>query len=411
MASIPSSASAIPAFARRENMACASCHTTIPRLNRLGYQYRNAGFRLPGDIGVDRKVAIADMLSARTQTEANITHVNNEASKTSTTSRQIQAVEFTLYPVTGSFGKWWSSFAELSFSSEDFWEIENAYLRGTFGKEENHFQARFGVFHPWEGYGASDRTAVLARPLFQTTAAKNSGVSTFFTPWGFDQAGLEAGYTAQGFNVAGTLFNGIYVNEEEQKAFPFQGGELQRPADDPNRNSKDIQLFANQFITVGKTDAAVSAFYYSGKLTVPFNLTTGASYTDSFQRLALYGTLPIALSNDRSVWALAGFQRGWDTGVNPTTGAMLADKFTSTGWFGEAYLSASAYFGASARYDHFKPSDDGVNNAIKSFTLGANVAALNGVQGILEYQLKNATTGATTSTKTNQVRARVILIL
>ena len=41
----------IPAFARKLNVSCNHCHTTIPRLNRTGYRFRAAGFRLPEDIG------------------------------------------------------------------------------------------------------------------------------------------------------------------------------------------------------------------------------------------------------------------------------------------------------------------------------------------------------------------------
>ncbi|HEX9129645.1 MAG TPA: hypothetical protein VF850_10815, partial [Gemmatimonadaceae bacterium] len=41
----------IPAFARRLNVSCNYCHTTIPRLNATGYKFRAAGFRMPEDIG------------------------------------------------------------------------------------------------------------------------------------------------------------------------------------------------------------------------------------------------------------------------------------------------------------------------------------------------------------------------
>lgn len=37
---------AIPAFARREKMPCASCHTVAPVLNRFGRQYEENGYRL-----------------------------------------------------------------------------------------------------------------------------------------------------------------------------------------------------------------------------------------------------------------------------------------------------------------------------------------------------------------------------
>ena len=406
----PALAFRIPAFARRENMACSACHTSIPRLNRVGYDYRNAGYRMPNEIGDNRAIAIPDMISARTQTEAGWQRTR-AANGTTSHKSQLNFVEFTAYPLSGSFGRYWSSLAELSFSSEDFWEIENAYLRGTFGKEENHFQVRAGVFHPFEGYGASDRPAVLSRPLFQTTPARNTGTSTFFTPWGFDQVGVEAGYTFKNFSGAATLFNGIFVNPDERKAFPFQGGELTRPSTDPNYDSKDFQLFANQFLPIGKNDAAISAFYYSGTLTVPFNFTSGDSYTDHFDRLALYGTLPLALSKTTALWVLGGMQWGRDDRINATTGSGVPGRFGSGGAFGELYVPLNRYLGTVARYDYFRPSHDQTNNATNAFTAGLNASALDGVQGILEYQFKRSETGPSTSTNSHQLRARIILIL
>lgn len=82
---------------------------------------------------------------------------------------------------------------ELSTSNEDFFEIENAYFRYTRGDSIQSISARVGIFHPFEGFGASDRPFSLSRPLFQTQVANQNG-STFFTPWNFDQSGLEVEY-------------------------------------------------------------------------------------------------------------------------------------------------------------------------------------------------------------------------
>ncbi len=44
---IPSSAFAIPAFARKHNLSCTSCHTKPPRLNAFGEAFHMAGFQIP----------------------------------------------------------------------------------------------------------------------------------------------------------------------------------------------------------------------------------------------------------------------------------------------------------------------------------------------------------------------------
>ena len=75
-----------------------------------------------------------------------------------TTINALTFQEFTLYPLTGAWGKYFGSLSELSTSPEDVVEIENAYVRFVYGKADKFFTARVGIFHPWEGFGASDRS-------------------------------------------------------------------------------------------------------------------------------------------------------------------------------------------------------------------------------------------------------------
>ena len=43
---MPTSAHAIPAFARKYGVACSACHTNWPRLNRFGIAFRDNGYRM-----------------------------------------------------------------------------------------------------------------------------------------------------------------------------------------------------------------------------------------------------------------------------------------------------------------------------------------------------------------------------
>ena len=139
---VASPASAIPAFARKFAVGCETCHTTIPALNEAGYKFRARGFRMPGTMGKDeeKKFDLGDNLSARIQTrfDAQATNLPNGAPiancptnvcgpRTVTTALSFQ--EATIYPLTGSWGKYFASESELSVSPEDFFEIENAYVR------------------------------------------------------------------------------------------------------------------------------------------------------------------------------------------------------------------------------------------------------------------------------------------
>ena len=41
-------AHALPAFARRFNLACGACHSAVPRLNAFGEAFHENGFKPPG---------------------------------------------------------------------------------------------------------------------------------------------------------------------------------------------------------------------------------------------------------------------------------------------------------------------------------------------------------------------------
>src|SRR5438105_13361221 len=48
LAGFPRAARALPAFARRFNLACGACHSAVPRLNAFGEAFHENGFKPPG---------------------------------------------------------------------------------------------------------------------------------------------------------------------------------------------------------------------------------------------------------------------------------------------------------------------------------------------------------------------------
>src|SRR5881296_3097954 len=46
--STSTAAHALPAFARRFNLACGACHSAVPRLNAFGEAFHENGFKPPG---------------------------------------------------------------------------------------------------------------------------------------------------------------------------------------------------------------------------------------------------------------------------------------------------------------------------------------------------------------------------
>ena len=187
---------ALPSFARREGVGCAMCHSTIPRLNRLGYDYQNSGYRIPAGIGdEDKPKEFGQMNTARVDVLAGWLRAN-DGTKVSTQTTFLSPGA-TLYPATGTWGDHYSSRIEIGLAPGQTVDIANAFVRATYGGEVQRFNLRAGIMHPWEGYGASDENVTLSDPLIfaSTPADAATGTATFFAPKAFNQIGLEAGYT------------------------------------------------------------------------------------------------------------------------------------------------------------------------------------------------------------------------
>lgn len=107
-------AMSMPMFARKLGVSCHFCHTTPPRLNEAGYQFRAAGFRLPYMIGKDDKhpFRFFDYSSARVQVTHRATRSQSGSLINNVTELRFQALE--LYPLTGSWGRHLSSNAKFT---------------------------------------------------------------------------------------------------------------------------------------------------------------------------------------------------------------------------------------------------------------------------------------------------------
>lgn len=401
------SVEAMPNFARQYGISCSSCHSVIPRLNEAGYEFRRAGFRMPDEIGKPRDVEKnretasfigANYFDARIQANASYLrrdHATDTGDYTAIgdnkyTNSQIELLEFTLYPLTGAFLKNWSTLTEISGSTDEI-EVENAYVRYDVGNETNFYEFRGGVFHPFEGYGASDRPIGLSRPLIQTTATTNAvGDANGWTPWGFDESGVEGGFNLHKSSLSLAVFNGLIENADD----PAQGGKLKKAAGSPTQNKKDLQLFFNQFF--GKSEMAVSAYYYNGRI----SLGPATLYQNDFDRWAVYVTVPI-----KKLLLLGAYSQGSDKEVVTNL------KTDNKGWFFEADGYLSEKLGLGARYDQFDPSDVIDANSVKAITAFVNSPLQNGLQFIAELKNKKTEHGPGNPDQTdNSLNIRAIYI-
>jgi len=393
---------AMPNFARQLGTTCSHCHTIVPRLNRTGYEFRRAGFRMPDEIGEVREFekdrdemnyTPGNYASARLQ--MNISHKSTDDGSGGPTSKRTQIAfkEFTLYPLTGGFMGNWAAESEISGATDEL-EVENGYLRYVTGDDQTYWQVRGGLFHPFEGFGASDRPLGLSRPLIQSQGTTNSnGDYNGWHPWGFDQTGVEAGVAHQNTSISFTVLNGIMENADD----PAQGGGLSKAAGSPTENSVDFQVFANQFI--GETNAAVSAYYYNGRI----SLDNGSSSVDlmqnDFQRYAVYVTVPL-----NTAQLLGAYSGGSDTYTATDV------SINNSGLFVELDNYFSERFGSGIRYDSFDPSDISDNDISSAVSVFANAPLNNGVQFIVEYKYMKTEMGANPDKTTNSLNLRSIYI-
>ena len=461
------SAVAMPMFARKYGVGCNYCHTTIPRLNLTGFKFRAAGFRLVEDVGkpdTEKAFELGDYFAARIQSrfDSQATNQPNGAPITNcpggvcgarTTTNAMSFMEATFYPLTGSWGNHFGSLSELSVSPEDVFEIENAYVRAITGSEKKFFTSRFGVFHPWEGFGASDRPFSNGRTLFQVSPISAGGraVPYVFQPWGIDEVGAEVGAELDKLSVRAAILGGTLMRwEEESNAFivfpaqtgPWKGANqaiaaLGKPATSIGHNSVDFSANAQYFLH--PEGGVASVIYYHGTVATPthcddgtaigsgsvaagtlcgvsapgdignteFDFTEETAFQNHFDRLGIYGSYPLG-----KFLPQAGYHYGRDDipvspATFPTNAAM--DRFTSTGGFVEGAYAINDYATAGVRYDRFHPNTSRMNRQW-AVTPYINIPLQNGFQIIAEYQHRDFQLDASHNRQNDTFQVRVIFI-
>jgi hypothetical protein len=267
-------ANALPMFARRYGVPCSTCHTSPPRLNETGYQFRAAGFRMPNEIGQkvgERQFKINQHLGFRLQPRYDVTRTSVGAESDTVQKVNLFAAEGYIWyaPISSYF----SSNVKLTIWPDESDETElterlEGTLRFDYGKPDNFVDIRVGVPHPHEGFGGSESyVASDTRPFIQELKTANFNQDTFFTPLGFHQAGLTVGYYHKRTTLRGQLTTGIRLREHDGELEPFGRKD---PIVEPISESKggpDFHLFFNQILH--PDGGNVSVFYYNGRSYLP----------------------------------------------------------------------------------------------------------------------------------------------
>lgn len=113
----PTTSEAIPAFARKSNMACSTCHTAWPALNAFGRQYKEHGYRL-GHLEVPSKTISKD-LSWEESLPISVMLVARPYDKKKSGKSKNRAIHEVELMVAGPMGKKMSGFFEVEAEDED----------------------------------------------------------------------------------------------------------------------------------------------------------------------------------------------------------------------------------------------------------------------------------------------------
>jgi len=389
---------ALPMFARRYGVGCATCHTSAPRLNETGYQFRAAGFRMPNEIGKkieDRKFKPTDYVSFRLQPRYDVAHTKTgDQSDTVQKGRLFAAEGYLWY---GPISKYFSSNLKVTMFPQESNETEltervEGTMRFTYGNEKDFLDIRAGVPHTNEGFGASEYYVIAnTRPFIQELRSANFNQDTFFAPLGFHQAAVVAGYYHKRTTISGQLSAGIRVRtDDDGRLEPFGRKE---PVTTALANGKqggpDFKIFFNQILH--HQGGNISAYYYNGRSRLPRldllpatepgapipsdELATVPFFKNNFQRLAFYAGYPIKRVN-----LMYGVQGGRDT-------IGSGGHFKSWGQFAEAEIRVVNDISAvGVRLDSFDPARNKDHNDLKGITAYLNVWLHSELRVTPEYQ-------------------------
>jgi hypothetical protein len=422
------SANAVPAFSRKYQTSCQTCHQIFPKLNPFGEAFRLNGYRLPGEteeqvkvkpvsLGADAyeriwpKMVYPSDLPGVVPFALNVKMANLYASSHDDTGRQVVHNDFQ-FPqeanlfAAGTLGKNFAFFGELTYEESP---------DGSSGVEIEHMRLDWNNIVGPE-HLVNVRIGKLAPNLYdgfqEMWLMTDNGVDTLFTynPIGFrggtglseEGAGVSLPARARAIEVYGVAAHRLfYTVGVAQPIGP--GG----PNGTFGSNSrKDFYARVDYKLggmgLDGDTSGAklppenwrerslrLGAFGYTGDGTdVDFDVTDDAGTTFKMQdrRYDRVGVYANWLFGDLNVFGVAMHGSDKLELRDAETGEVVdTNRRTYDAWFAQADYVIVPPFQISARYEHLRPADPAAEsvrllNANFSYLVRANIKLM------LEYR-------------------------
>jgi len=131
---VATTAEAIPAFARKYNTSCSSCHSAMPQLNSRGRSFKEAGYAFPELKG---EISISDFLHFDKYFPISAVLVSRPYEKADSGDDEMRAIHEIEVLVAGRFYKNVSGLFELEAEGEDGFHVEMGNAKASY----NHSKA------------------------------------------------------------------------------------------------------------------------------------------------------------------------------------------------------------------------------------------------------------------------------
>jgi len=347
---MPQRSEAIPAFARKFNVKCYSCHTIPPALNKTGYTFKRLGYRMPpdemdgtkpapkiGELDKDIKFSLTNSVAIVTQGSFTAEKVGGDNPSPSATSFNMdEAALFAAGTVPQTNFSYFVHY-ELYQGGSNF--LEQAIADYTAGRANSSYFIKAGQMHMQEGEGTR---AAMFYNLFSDPALTLINVDPINFSLDQHPVGVDAGYTwasnyfKQVVAVSGKVTNGLNADGSE---ILFNS----------TKNSKDVWLDADWWFG---PDGGVTAMAYRGTKDQIQNSGTPDQFTyrPVVERYGVFGNYLFFGKLD----VLGGYIRSRDDWQDNLQGPKTS--YRANGFRGEVDYYIQQGFAVMARYDRLNQS-------------------------------------------------------
>jgi hypothetical protein len=342
MALFPSAASAIPAWSRKFDVPCATCHYPAPpRLNAYGHKFRRAQMRTPEEFNKEPEwKKVGNYVALRVRGRYNYESNEDPGLATGGVTSGFALNDATLF-YAGPVAKNFSGFVELERPGDD--EIIEAVVSvgGIMGKPDNFYTFRLGQFHTLTrvGWGGLDRPTGISTPM----ALSRALVAGDDFKLNQDQVGLEGTWVHKNHRLIGQILNG---GDYADAATTDRSDENQ---------AKDYQLAYE--LMWGDLASGLTVFVYNGTANDPSD--DGKPVPPTPPDIVTLQRIGVTAAHDfkGGFEVQGGYIKGTDDYDLPV---MTVDSVDGEGWWIELekYFKGAKDLTIFTRYDFQDPNTD-----------------------------------------------------